>query len=134
MNKLFKLTFTPLFDSIDNINKYKVSVEYFDKNLVNTVFDVRDSKGVRVAAFFRRHTIDVINHYLEGCGGESFTSKSLPDGSCLIEQRYIQPYVNSIESLKPQLEEWCKKKQKEEELTEKAWDNWLQEKPIEFSL
>lgn len=133
MSNLFKLTFTPLFDGTNNINKYKVSVEYFDKNLISTVFDMRNSKKLGFVVYFRKHSIDVINNYLEGNNEESFVSKSALDDNCIIEQRCIQSYVDSIEHIKPQIEAFCSKKRREDELTKKAWDNWLQEKPIEYS-
>lgn len=133
MNSLFKLTFTPLVDDIDSINKYKVSVEYFNKHVVGAKFDMRDNRGLGFVVFFIKDFINVTSYYLEGYGGETFTSESVPNKDYLIEERYIKSYVESIEKVKPQLEKLCLEKQKSEDCKKKAFENWQQKKPIEYS-
>lgn len=133
MDKLFKLTFTPLVDDIGSINKYKVSVEYFNKHIVGTRFDMRNDKGLGYVIFFIKDFIDVTYYYLEGYGGETFTSESVPNKDCVIEERYIKSYVDSIRKVKPQLEKICLEKQKSEDCRKKAFEEWQQKKPIEYS-
>lgn len=133
MSELFKLTFTPLVDDIDSINKYKVSVEYFNKHVIGARFDLRNDKGLGDIIFFIKDFIDVTSYYLEGYGGETFTSKSVPNKDFVIEERYIKSYVDSIEKVKPQLEKYCLEKQKSEDCRKKAFENWQQKKPIEYS-
>ena len=133
MSKLFKLTFTPLVDDINQINKYKVSVEYFNKHVIGARFDLRNDKGLGDIIFFIKDFIDVTSYYLEGYGGETFTSESAPNKDYVIEERYIKSYVDSIEKVKPQLEKLCLEKQKSEDCRKKAFENWQQKKPIEYS-
>lgn len=133
MNDLFKLTFAPMFDNKENINKYKVNVEYFNKNIIGLKFDMRNDKKLGFVVSFTNYSIDVTKYYLEGYGGESFTSITLPYKSSFIELRYIQSYIDSIESIMPQVEKLCMEKQKEEELKQEAWDDWLKEKPIDVT-
>lgn len=133
MSKLFKLTFTPLVDDINQINKYKVSVEYFNKHVIGAKFDMRDNRGLGFVVFFIKDFINVTSYYLEGYGGETFTSESVPNKDYLIEERYIKSYVESIEKVKPQLEKLCLEKQKSEDCKKKAFENWQQKKPIEYS-
>lgn len=133
MSELFKLTFTPLVDDIDSINKYKVSVEYFNKHVIGARFDLRNDKGLGDIIFFIKDFIDVTSYCLEGYGGETFTSESVPNDDCVIEERYIKSYVDSIEKVKPQLEKYCLEKQKSEDCKRKAYENWQQKKPIEYS-
>ena len=133
MSELFKLTFTPLVDSIDTINKYKVNVEYFNKHVIGARFDLRNDKGLGDIIFFIKDFIDVTSYYLEGYGGETFTSESVPNDDCVIEERYIKSYIDSIEKVKPQLEKYCLEKQKNEDCRKKAFENWQQKKPIEYS-
>lgn len=133
MSNLFKLTFTPMIDNKENINKYKVNVEYFNKSIIGARFDMRNDKKVGIIVFFVNDFIDVVNHYREGYCLESYTVKSLLDDNYVIEKKDIQSYVDSIECVKPQLEKLCAEKQKEEELRQEAWNDWLQEKPIEFT-
>lgn len=133
MSELFKLTFTPLVDSIDTINKYKVNVEYFNKHVIGARFDLRNDKGLGDIIFFIKDFIDVTSYYLEGYGGETFTSESVPNKDYVIEERYIKSYVDSIEKVKPQLEKLCLEKQKSEDCRKKAYKEWQQKKPIEYS-
>ena len=133
MSKLFKLTFTPLVDDINQINKYKVSVEYFNKHVIGARFDMRNNKGLGDIIFFIKDFIDVTSYYLEGYDGETFTSESVPSKDCLIEERCIKPYIESIEKIKPQLEKLCLEKQKSEDCRKKAYEEWQQKKPIEYS-
>ena len=133
MNDLFKLTFTPLVDSIDTINKYKVNVEYFNNNIIGAKFDMRNKDRLGTVVFFINDFIDVTKYYLEGYCGETRTSRSLIDNDFIIEKQYIDSYIEAINKVKPQLEELCLQKQKEEECRKEAMDIWLQEKPIEFT-
>ena len=138
MNDLFKLTFTPIVNGYESINKYKVRVEYFNKHVIGARFDLRNDKGLGDIIFFIKDFIDVTSYYLEGYGGETFTSESVPNKDYLIEdyvieERYIKSYVDSIEKVKPQLEKYCLEKQKSEDCREKAYENWQQKKPIEYS-
>lgn len=133
MNDLFKLTFTPSVNGYESINKYRVKVEYFNKHVIGARFDLRNDKGLGEVIFFIKDFIDVTRYYLEGYGGETFTSKSVPNKDCLIEERCIKPYIESIEKVKPQLEKLCLEKQKSEDCREKAYEEWEQEKPIEYS-
>lgn len=133
MSELFKLTFTPLVDDIDSINKYKVSVEYLNNHVVGARFDLRNDKGLGEVIFFIKDFIDVTRYYLEGYGGETFTSESVPNNDCVIEERYIKSYIESIEKVKPQLEKLCLEKQKSEDCRKKAYEEWQQKKPIEYS-
>ena len=133
MNDLFKLTFTPSVNGYESINKYRVKVEYFNKHVIGARFDLRNDKGLGEVIFFIKDFIDVTRYYLEGYGGETFTSKSVPNKDCLIEERCIKPYIESIEKVKPQLEKLCLEKQKSEDCREKAYKEWQQKKPIEYS-
>lgn len=133
MSELFKLTFTPLVDDIDSINKYKVSVEYLNNHVVGARFDLRNDKGLGEVIFFIKDFIDVTRYYLEWYGGETFTSESVPNNDCVIEERYIKSYIESIEKVKPQLEKLCLEKQKSEDCRKKAYEEWQQKKPIEYS-
>ena len=133
MNDLFKLTFTPIVGSKESINKYRVDVEYFDKSIALTKFYMRNEKKLGFVVYFTNYSIEVTKYYLEGYNGESYTAKSLLDDNYLIEKKNIQSYIDSIEYIKPQLEKLCMEKQKEEELRQEAWNDWLQEKPIEFT-
>lgn len=133
MNDLFKLTFTPSVNGYESINKYRVKVEYFNKHVIGARFDLRNDKGLGEVIFFIKDFIDVTRYYLEGYGGETFTSKSVPNKDCLIEERCIKPYIESIEKVKPQLEKLCLEKQKSEDCREKAYEEWQQKKPIEYS-
>ena len=133
MSDLFKLTFTPIVGSKESINKYRVDVEYFDKSIALTKFDMRNEKKLGFVVYFTNYSIEVTKYYLEGYNGESYTVKSLLDDNYLIEKKNIQLYIDSIEYIKPQLEKLCMEKQKEEELRQEAWNDWLQEKPIEFT-
>ena len=133
MNDLFKLTFTPSVNGYESINKYRVKVEYFNKHVIGARFDLRNDKGLGEVIFFIKDFIDVTRYYLEGYGGEIFTSKSVPNKDCLIEERCIKPYIESIEKVKPQLEKLCLEKQKSEDCREKAYEEWQQKKPIEYS-
>ena len=133
MSKLFKLTFTPLVDSIDTINKYKVSVEYFNKHVVGAKFDMRDNRGLGFVVFFIKDFIDVTEYYLDLCLVKAGALTSLIDNDCTIEEQYIDSYIEVINKVKPQIEEYCKEKQKEEEYMKKAFENWQQKKPIEYS-
>lgn len=133
MNSLFKLTFTPLVDDIDSINKYKVSVEYFNKHVVGARFDLKNNKGLGDVIFFTKDFIDITSTHLVGYGGESLSIESVPDDNCVIEERYIKSYVDSIGKVKPQLEKICLEKQKSEDCRKKAYEEWKQKKPIEYS-
>lgn len=133
MSELFKLTFTPLVDSIDTINKYKVKVEYFNKHVIGTKFDTRNDKGLGDVIFFTKDFIEVTSTHRVGYCGESLSIVSVPDDNCLIEKRYIKSYVDSINKVKPQLEELCLEKQKSEDCKKKAYEEWKQEEPIEYS-
>ena len=133
MSKLFKLTFTPLVDDINQINKYKVSVEYFNKHAIGARFDMRNNNGLGFIVFFTKDFIEVDSHHRIGYCGETFETESVPNKDCLIEERYIKSYVESIEKVKPQLEKLCLEKQKSEDCKKKAFENWQQKKPIEFT-
>lgn len=133
MSKLFKLTFTPLVDDINQINKYKVNVEYFNKHVIGAKFDMRDNRGLGFVVFFRGDFIEVDSHHRIGYGGETYSFTSVPSGNCVIEERYIKSYIDSIEKVKPQLEKYCLEKQKSEDCRKKAFENWQQKKPIEYS-
>lgn len=133
MNNLFKLTFTPLVDDVDSINKYKVNVKYFNKHVIGAKFDMRDNRGLGFVVFFRKDFIEVDSHHRIGYGGETYAFDSEPNGNCVIEERYIKSYVESIEKVKPQLEKLCLEKQKSEDCKKKAFENWQQKKPIEYS-
>lgn len=133
MSELFKLTFTPLVDSIDTINKYKVSVEYFNKHVIGTRFNMTNNEGLGEVVFFTKDFIEVSIYYLKGCSGETFPSKSVLNDCFAIEERHIQSYVDIIEKVKPQLEERCLEKQKKEDCEKKAFKEWQQKKPIEYS-
>lgn len=133
MNDLFKLTFTPIVNGLESINKYKVNVEYFNKHVIGARFDLRNDKGLGEVIFFIKDFIDVTRYYLEGYGGETFTSKSVPNKDCLIEERCIKSYVETIEKVKPELEKLCLEKQKSEDCRKKAYEEWQQKKPIEYS-
>lgn len=133
MNDLFKLTFTPSVNGYESINKYRVKVEYFNKHVIGARFDLRNDKGLGEVIFFTKDFIDVTNTYLEGYGGESLSIKSVPNNDCLIEERCIKSYIESIEKVKPQLEKICLEKQKSEDCMEKAYEEWQQKKPIEYS-
>lgn len=133
MNNLFKLTFTPIVNGYESINKYRVKVEYFNKHVIGARFDLRNDKGLGEVIFFIKDFIDVTSYYLEGYGGETFTSKSVPNKDYVIEERYIKSYVDSIEKVKPQLEKHCIEEQKKEDCLETAYEEWEQEKPIEYS-
>lgn len=133
MNKLFKLTFTPLVYSINTINKYKVNVEYFNKHVVGAKFNTKNDKGLGDVIFFTKDFIEVTSTYREGYGGESLSIKSVPDDNCLIEERCIKSYIESINKVKPQLEELCLEKQKSEDCQKKAYKEWQQKKPMEFT-
>lgn len=133
MNDLFKLTFTPSVNGYESINKYRVKVEYFNKHVIGARFDLRNDKGLGEVIFFTKDFIDVTSTYLEGYGGESLSIKSVPNNDCLIEERCIKSYIESIEKVKPQLEKICLEKQKSEDCREKAYKEWQQKKPIEYS-
>lgn len=133
MNDLFKLTFTPSVNGYESINKYRVKVEYFNKHVIGARFDLRNDKGLGEVIFFTKDFIDVTSTYLEGYGGESLSIKSVPNNDCLIEERCIKSYIESIEKVKPQLEKICLEKQKSEDCMEKAYEEWQQKKPIEYS-
>lgn len=133
MNDLFKLTFTPIANGFDTINKYRVKVEYFNKHIVGARFDTKNDKGLGDVIFFTKDFIEVTSTYLEGYGGESLSIESVPNKDYLIEERYIKSYVESIEKVKPQLEKLCLEKQKSEDCKKKAFENWQQKKPIEYS-
>lgn len=133
MSKLFKLTFTPLVNDIDSINKYKVKVEYFNKHVVGARFDMRNDKGLGDVIFFTKDFIEVGSHHRIGYCGETYKVESVPNSDCLIEERYIKSYIESIEKVKPQLEKLCLEKQKSEDCKKKAYENWKQKKPIEYS-
>lgn len=133
MNDLFKLTFTPSVNGYESINKYRVKVEYFNKHVIGARFDLRNDKGLGEVIFFTKDFIDVTSTYLEGYGGESLSIKSVPNNDCLIEERCIKSYIESIEKVKPQLEKICLEKQKSEDCMEKAYKEWQQKKSIEYS-
>ena len=133
MNDLFKLTFTPSVNGYESINKYRVKVEYFNKHVIGARFDLRNDKGLGEVIFFTKDFIEVTSTYLEGYGGESLSIKSVPNNDCLIEERCIKSYIESIEKVKPQLEKLCLEKQKSEDCREKAYEEWQQKKPIEYS-
>ena len=133
MSDLFKLTFTPVIGSKDSINRYRVDVEYFDKSIALTKFDMRNEKKLGFVVYFTNYSIEVTKYYREGYNGESYTVESLLYKNYLIEKRDIQSYIDSIECIKPQLEKLCAEKQKAEELRQEAWNDWLQEKPIEVT-
>lgn len=133
MSKLFKLTFTPLVDDIDSINQYKVNVEYFNKHVIGARFDTRNDKGLGDVIFFTREFIEITTFYREGYGGESLSTISIPNDNYMIEERYIKSYVDSLERIKPQLEKHCLEKQKSEDCRKKAYEEWQQKKPIEYS-
>lgn len=133
MNDLFKLTFTPSVNGYESINKYRVKVEYFNKHVIGARFDLRNDKGLGEVIFFTKDFIDVTSTYLEGYGGESLSIKSVPNNDCLIEERCIKSYIESIEKVKPQLEKICLEKQKSEDCMEKAYEEWQQKKSIEYS-
>lgn len=133
MSKLFKLTFTPLVDDINRINQYKVNVEYFNKHVIGARFDMRNDKGLGDVIFFTMELIEVTTFYLEGYGGESLSTMSVPNDNYVIGERYIKSYVESLEKIKPQLEKHCIEKQKEEDCVIKAYEEWKQKKPIEYS-
>ena len=94
---------------------------------------MRNDKGLGEVIFFTKDFIDVTSTYLEGYGGESLSIKSVPNNDCLIEERCIKSYIESIEKVKPQLEKICLEKQKSEDCMEKAYEEWQQKKPIEYS-
>lgn len=133
MNDLFKLTFTPIVNGYESINKYRVKVEYFNNNIIGAKFDMRENSNLGFAVFFIKDFIDVTEYYLDGCLVKARTLTSLIDNDCIIEERYIDSYIEAINKVKPQFEEYCKEKQKEEECMKRAWDVWLQKKPIEHS-
>lgn len=133
MNDLFKLTFTPSVNGYESINKYRVKVEYFDKHVVGTSFDMRDKDGLGFVVFFNKEFINAFNYYLEGYCGETRTSRQLICEDYTIEKRYIDSYIEAINKVKPQLEKLCLEKQKSEDCKKKAYEEWEQEKPIEYS-
>ena len=133
MSDLFKLTFTPIVNGYENMDKYKVKVEYFNNNIIGSKFDMRDKDGLGAVVFFINDFIDVTEYYLEGYCGETRTSRSLLDNDFIIKWSHIDGYIEAINKVKPQLEELCMEKQKEEECRKKLWDAWLQKKPIEYS-
>lgn len=133
MSDLFKLTFIPMFDNKENISKYKVNVEYFNKSIVGARFDMRNDKKLGYTVYFTKDSIDVIDTYLEAYDGESYAIKSLLGNNYLIEKKCLQTYIDSIEHIKPQLEKFCMEKQKEEDCEKKVFKEWQQKKPIEYS-
>lgn len=133
MNDLFKLTFTPIVNGYESINKYRVKVEYLDKHVIGTSFDMRDNDGLGFIVFFNKEFINAFNHCLEGCSGETITSRQLMCGESTIEKRYIDSYIETINKVKPLLEKHCIEEQKKEDWLETAYEEWEQEKPIEYS-
>lgn len=133
MNNLFKLTFTPIVNGYKSINKYKVKVEYFDKNVVGTMFDMRGDDRLGFVIFFNEEFINAFNHCIEGYCGETITSRSLIGDGYTIEKRYIDLYIEAINKVKPQLKEVCLEKQRKEDCLKKTYEEWKREKPIEYS-
>lgn len=133
MNDLFKLTFTPIVNGYESINKYRVKVEYFDKHVVGTSFDMRDNDGLGFVVFFNKEFINAFNHCLEGYCGETITSSQLICGDSTIEKRHIDSYIEAINKVKPHLEKHCIEEQKKEDCLKTAYEEWEQEKPIEYS-
>ena len=133
MNNLFKLTFTPIVNGYESINKYRVKVEYFNNNIIGAKFDMRKNSNLGFAVFFIKDFIDVTEYYLDGCLVKTRTLTSLIDNDCTIEKRHIDSYIEAINKVKPHLEKHCIEEQKKEDCLKTAYEEWEQEKPIEYS-
>ena len=132
MSNVFKLTLTPIFDKVEDINKYKVNVEYFNKNIIGAKFDKRNKDGFGFVVFFIKDFISVTSYCFDDCGGGEVIVKPLLNDDNTIEKIDVREYLFRIRQIEPQIEKYCKEKEREAEDIKKAWDNWLQEKPIEY--
>ena len=133
MNNVFKLTLTPLFNKVQNINKYKINVEYFNKDIIGAKFDRRNEDGFGFVVFFTKDFIEVTDYCFNDCGGGKAITKPLLNTDNIIEKTDIKEYLFRIRQIEPQIEKYFTEKKREEECIKKAWNNWLQEKPIEYS-
>ena len=130
MNDLLKLKFTPL---VDNIGTYKIDVEYFNKYIVGSRLDMLSKNDTGAILLFKEDFIEVDLHYLDRWGDEYFTSNRVLNDGCFIKEEDLGTYIQSVKTAKPQLEKLCLEKQKSEDCKRKAYENWQQKKPIEYS-
>lgn len=130
MSELFKLTFTPLKDKKEDIYIYSVYVEYFNKYLIGAKFDKTDENGIGTVAYFTRDFISIVKYFREGYGGESKGVNVMVDENRTIEKHHVDIYLKELEKLREDMENYCREKQKEDEIESFAWNKWLEKETL----
>ena len=134
MSKLFKLKFTPLVDSVDNIVTYKIDVEYFNKYIVGSRLDMLAKNDTGAILLFKEDFIEVDLHYLDRWGDEYFTSNRMLNDGCFIKEENLSTYIKSIKTAKGKLEELCLKKKKHDEYYDNLHKEWADKQPFEVTI
>nr|DAS19478.1 MAG TPA: hypothetical protein [Caudoviricetes sp.] len=140
MSELLKLKFEPLndgidsIDTIDNLGKYKIDVEYLNKHIVGSKLDIRDEDGLGAILLFTRDFIEVDLHYMDSWGDERFPANKVLNNGCYIKQEELQLYIQNIKLSKEKLKELCLKKQKLEDYDKNLEKEWVEQQPFEVTL